>query len=226
MFLQKNKLKYKTSERHKKNELDLKSNNWSVNSHKSDRKQLNSSRVKSSIVNSEITQLMNRRSSLYTPSDKREKLLSAQNWFKKKVQDPKIERRVQRIVMEKLKDPYADTANSEEEIDYDSLVNTHFNIDEYKHPHSVNSSIKNEQKVFINTMFDRSKIKEVDIPPEVLFNPKIDRIRMEEAHLNIKPRKNLFCFIIRSTSSDKMMSNKISICECNLTIYRPYSICH
>jgi hypothetical protein len=104
---------------------------------------------------------------------------------------------VERIVKVRLEDPYADKSEIKGEadlIDYDRIIHKEFCIDQHLHSQNNNSSIDSFKKVFINTNFNKMKVKEADIPPEVIFNPKVDRIRMEEISLKIKPRRQICNF--------------------------------
>jgi hypothetical protein len=98
--------------------------------------------------------------------------------------------RVNKLVQQKLDDTNpGNECESENVIDYDTLVNKDFNIDAYKREPREENFIDSEHKVIINTLFDRRKVKEAHIPVEVLFNPKVDQLKAEERHFNYKPSK-------------------------------------
>ena len=129
---------------------------------------------------------------LYTPSGKVNKFLSNKGWLPNKAIDPRIQMRVNKLVQQKLDDTNpGNECESENVIDYDTLVNKDFNIDAYKREPREENFIDSEHKVIINTLFDRRKVKEAHIPVEVLFNPKVDQLKAEERHFNYKPSKVL-----------------------------------
>ncbi|CAI2384246.1 unnamed protein product [Moneuplotes crassus] len=143
--------------------------------------------------------ISNRRGSqkpLYTPSNKRERLLSNQNEFSTVKLDPIQKKRVDTIVKKQLDDP-----NQETKID----LNDYFNHEtaQLKYPQSMKTKFKTKDiifrpernigddgsmMVFANTRFNKMKIKESDIPIEVIFNKEVDLIKLEERKMKIKTR--------------------------------------
>ena len=125
------------------------------------------------------------RSSLYTPSNLKESIGSLKYEFPQSI-DAKVEKKVRDLLNPRIEetDTYPDQF-----IDYDTIINNNFNVDQYKREKRKNYYIDSMHKVFINTRFDRREVKESKIPLEVLFNPKVEQIKSEERALGIKPSK-------------------------------------
>ena len=100
--------------------------------------------------------------------------------------DSKVEKKVRNLLNPHYNDKELD---SDIKIDYETMINNDFNIDQYKREERKANYIDSMHKVFINTRFDRRDVKESKIPLEILYNPKVEQIKSEERSLGIKPSK-------------------------------------
>jgi hypothetical protein len=124
------------------------------------------------------------RSSLYTRSNKRESLLSENNWTSMKQTDPRKLMKVQSMVKERLLNPNNETkVNLEDYFDADLALK--------KNPETMLAIYNTENKVFVSTRFDRRQIKESNIPLEALFNETVDQIKQTEQRLKMRTSKLL-----------------------------------